>query len=155
MVRYCLYIHFSALDSNGKPIQCDEVVAANSLLKLHHQSMELIQNAIQTVKVSTTTINNQTQNKSLYSNIENLNEALSFAAYNYFYNNAFDDGLENLKKISTNPGELLKPILQAVRDGDIAKVDDAITMANNMGLFNRYGHSIYTVQFHISLLILF
>ncbi len=121
-------------------VHCDEVEAAKELLLSYHKSKDTITEVMQKIPDFSiiSKIPNLGVDNSLYMEIERLNEALSFAAYHYFYSEIFNIALGKLKSMSAFPGALLQPIVVAIRAGDIGKVDTTISMANNLGLFHRY-----------------
>ena len=127
-------------------MHCDEVDAAKALLLSYHKSNDTITEIMRKIPDASIISKNSsvTLENCLYMEIERLNEALSFAAYHYFYSEIFNIALNKLKSISAFPGALLTPIVIAIRAGDVGQVDTTISMANNLGLFHRFCIPTYT-----------
>jgi len=89
------------------------------------------QHMLQEYKSSQENIKIAIQSKS----IEMLDQAIAFASCRYYYSDNIKKGLEVLTEISRNPAILLlSPIVNALRNHNIASVDQMFEAAFNLGL---------------------
>jgi len=121
---------FHAESPKNELLHTPECIAAEAMLQDYHHTIALVNGAIKT------------------KTIDSIDAALAQAAYHFFYVEAVASAVTVLNSVSDNPTIMLKPVVEALRAGDVSTIESTFKLIDTVGWIHPAVDSTVCVKIH-------